>query len=289
MNFDLSALPIVPKIMVIIGIALAVHLFVIVVRHLVGVMLSSQKTKRYRKLQSISTIATSTLMFALYFLTIGFILREFGVSLSAYLASASVIGLAIGFGSQGVVQDVVSGLTFIFSDLVDVGDLVKVSGETGVVRAITMRFIQLENSYGAKVFIPNRTVSTLVNYPKGYIRSIADVTLTGPEKQRKKMHEAALIAMQNTYEQYPGILMRAPSEVGRVKLKSGKEILRMKFRIWPDRTDPIEKFFKEEVTAELTKLDANYKGWMISISYEAEQRITPAKRLLWGWGQNAKA
>ena len=282
-NFDISTLPMFSKILVFIGIALAVHLCVILARHFVGVFLSTKKAARYRKLQSLSTLATSTIVFVLYFLAIGFILREFGVSLSAYLASASVIGLAIGFGSQGVVQDVVSGLTFIFSDLIDVGDLVKIGGETGVVRAITMRFVELENSYGAKVFIPNRTVSTLVNYPKGYIRSIADVTLVGAEKQRKKMHEAATIAMQNTYEQYPGLLMRAPSDEGRKKLKSGKEVLRLKFRIWPDRTDPIEKFFKEELAAELTKLESTYKPWMISISYEAEQRITPAKRLLW-WG-----
>jgi small-conductance mechanosensitive channel len=58
------------------------------------------------------------------FFAVGFILREFGVSLTAYLAAASVVGLAIGFGSQSVIQDVIAGLTFIFSKLIDVGDLV---------------------------------------------------------------------------------------------------------------------------------------------------------------------
>ena len=284
-KFDFSALATTPRIFIFIGLALGVHLCVLLLKNIVGVILSSQRTKKYRKVQSISTIATSTVVFVLYFLALGFILREFGVSLSTYLASASVIGLAIGFGSQGLVQDVVSGLTFVFSDIIDVGDLVKIGGETGVVRSISMRFIELENSYGARVFIPNRTVSTLINYPKGYIRCIVDVTLSGAEKQRKAMHKAALTSMENTYEQYPGILMREPSDVGRTKLKSGKEILRLKFRIWPDRTDPVEKAFKEELNAALTKLDGDYKPWMISVSYEAEKRITPAKRLLWGWKQ----
>lgn len=116
------------------------HLIVIMVRQLARRVLSSERGRRHQKLRSIGTLTTSAPVFTLYFLAIGLILREFGVSLTAYLASASVVGLAIGFGSQGVVQDVVTGLTFIFSDLVDVDDLVEISGQTGIVKAITMRF-----------------------------------------------------------------------------------------------------------------------------------------------------
>src|SRR5687767_4431636 len=90
---------------------------------------------------------------------------------------ASVLGLAIGFGSQGLVQDVVTGLTLIFSDLIDVGDLVEVSGQTGVVRGVTMRFVELENALGGTVFVPNRTISSVINYPRGYVRCFVDVTL----------------------------------------------------------------------------------------------------------------
>ena len=117
------------------------------------------------------------------------------MSLTAYLASASVAGLAIGFGSQGVVQDVVTGLTFIFSDLVDVGDLVEVSGQTGIVRAITMRFVELENALGASVFIPNRTINNVINYPRGYVRCLVDVTLTGDADTKNRIEETALTLM----------------------------------------------------------------------------------------------
>ena len=140
------------RVLVFIGIALVTHLVVIAVRFLASYILASKPSKQYQKLRSLFTLATSGTIFALYFFTFGLILQEFGVSLSAYLASATVVGLAIGFGLQGVVQDVVTGLTFIFSDLVDVGDLVEISGQTGVVQAITMRFVQLENAMGATVF-----------------------------------------------------------------------------------------------------------------------------------------
>ncbi len=62
------------------------------------------------------------------------------LSLKTYLASASIMGLAIGFGSQGLVQDVVTGVTLVFSDLIDVGEMVEISGQTGIVRSIGMRF-----------------------------------------------------------------------------------------------------------------------------------------------------
>jgi small conductance mechanosensitive channel len=70
----------------------------------------------FAKVRKISSLLTSIVIFLLYFTAVGLVLREFGVSLTAYLASASVLGLAIGFGSQGLVQDVVTGLTLIFSD-----------------------------------------------------------------------------------------------------------------------------------------------------------------------------
>jgi small-conductance mechanosensitive channel len=151
------------RVAVIASLVVAVHMLVLLIRRASRTLLHTDRVRRYRKLRSVATLATSIMMFLLYFVMVGLILREFGVSLTAYLASASVIGLAIGFGSQGVVQDVVTGLTFVFSDLVDVGDLVEISGQTGIVRGISMRFIELQNALGASVFIPNRTINNVIN------------------------------------------------------------------------------------------------------------------------------
>lgn len=260
------------KLAVFAGVAIFVHLIVLLVRRIVAHFLGSQAVRRYQKLRSIMTLATSAIIFSLYFFIIGLVLKEFGVSLTAYLASASVIGLAIGFGSQGVVQDVVTGLTFIFSDLVDVGDLVEISGQTGIVQAITMRFVELENALGAVVFIPNRTINNVINYPRGYVRCIVDVTLRGDANARQAAERTALRLMQNIHEQFPGILITQPSSEGRLTFKSGKEILRIKFRIWPNRGQPIETNFCQELIAELKVNDPDYLPWMIAISYEVEKK-----------------
>jgi small conductance mechanosensitive channel len=269
------------------GLAIATHLLVIVVRQFANHVLLNQPARRHQKLRSIATLGTSAVVFTLYFLAIGLILREFGVSLTAYLASASVVGLAIGFGSQGIVQDVVTGLTFIFSDLVDVGDLVEVSGQTGIVKAITMRFVELENAMGALVFIPNRTISNVTNYPRGYIRCIVDITLRGDEASRKAIEATAVRLMNLVGQQFPGILMSEPSSEGRIKFDAGKEILRIKFRIWPNREQPIEKTYFQELVAEITQLDPDYRPWMVAISYEVERRSarpTPS----WIWRRDVK-
>ncbi|WP_460226568.1 mechanosensitive ion channel family protein [Aurantivibrio infirmus] len=260
------------RLLVFVCLAVLTHVVVILVRFTMHRFLMSKPARSYQKSKSVATLASSGLVFSLYFFCVGFILREFGVSLTAYLASASIVGLAIGFGLQGVVQDVVTGLTFIFSDLVDVGDLVEISGQTGIVRAITMRFVELENALGAKVYIPNRTINNVINYPRGYVRCIVDVTLLGDEEAQNKAEAKALILMQSSYEQFPGIQITPPSNEGRVRFSSGRQILRIKFRIWPNRGQPIETTFVNELTAQMKKIDAEYQNWMIAIGYEVEDK-----------------
>jgi small conductance mechanosensitive channel len=264
------------------GLAVVTHLLVMLVRQVVGHAFSGEQVRRHQKLRSIATLATSAVVFTLYFLAIGLILREFGVSLTAYLASASVVGLAIGFGSQGIVQDVVTGLTFIFSDLIDVGDLVEASGQTGIVKAITMRFVELENAMGAIVFIPNRTINNVINYPRGYIRCIVDITLFGEDATRDAIETAALKKMGQIQQQFPGICITVPSSEGRIKFDSGKEILRLKFRIWPTREKPIEMTYSQELAAELTAIDPGYQPWMVTIGYEVEKRSARVNES-WRW------
>lgn len=278
----INSLSIVLRLAVFAGVAVATHMVVILIRQSAGRALLSASGRRYQKLRSIATLATSALVFTLYFLALGLIMREFGVSLTAYLASASIIGLAIGFGSQGVVQDVVTGLTFIFSDLVDVGDLVEISGQTGVVKAITMRFVELENAMGAVVFIPNRTISNVINYPRGYVRCVVDIALRGNEARQDAIEKTATRLMAELHKQFPGIFVNLPSNEGRHSFGEVKKVLRLKFRIWPNRQQPIETGFYQELVAELTKSDPDYKPWMVTISYEIEARVErSAESWLW--------
>jgi len=139
-SFLFSGLGTTERIAIVLAIAAAAHLCVRLIRRLTVRLSSTAAVKRWAKLRTLTSLLTSITVFSLYFGALGLVLQEFGVSLTAYLASASIIGLAIGFGSQGLVQDVVTGLTVIFSDLFEVDDLVEISTQTGTVLSIGMRF-----------------------------------------------------------------------------------------------------------------------------------------------------
>jgi small conductance mechanosensitive channel len=214
----------------------------------------------------------------MYFVAVGIVLKEFGISLTAYLASATIIGLAVGFGSQGLVQDVVTGLTVILSDLFDVGDMVEIAGQTGIVQKVGIRFTVLTNFMGAEVFIPNRTIANVVRYERGYVRAIADINLLGDSVIAKQIEDRVCSIVEATYEQFPGILMTPPTIEGRVKTSSGKDFLRVKFRIWPGQGGPLEAGFKREVVESLKGIDPAYSDWMVVLTYEVEKKPVTVQR-----------
>jgi small conductance mechanosensitive channel len=77
-------------------------------------------------------------------------------------------------------------------------------------------------------------------------------------------------AMDSFGEQFPGILIYPPSIEGKQKTVSGKEYLRVKFRIFPGRGVPLESTFKQELLQKFKSIDPSYADWMISVYYEIE-------------------
>ncbi len=248
------------------------HLAVIALRRAGLRFATSHLTSARGKLRTLASLVVSTSVFVMYFVAIGVVLREFGISVTAYLASASIIGLAVGFGSQGLVQDVVTGLTVVFSNLFDVGDMVEIGGQTGIVQELGMRFTVLTNFMGARVYIPNRTIANVVTYPRGYVRALLDVNLPATTEAATLAEEIVRLAIQSAHEQFPGILVTSPSVEGRFRTSSGKEYLRVKFRIWPGQGGPLEARVRPELVQALRALDPAYADWMVGISYEVEQK-----------------
>ncbi len=139
---------------------------------------------------------------------------------------------------------------------------------------------------GATVFIPNRTINNVINYPRGYVRCIVDITLRGDDANRDAIEATALRLMSLVQQQFPGIQMREPSSEGRIKFDAGKEILRIKFRIWPNREKPIETTYYQELISEIKQIIPDYQPWMVAISYEVEKRVVrAAKKWLWQSGR----
>lgn len=106
------------------------------------------------------------------------VLSEVGLDIGALLATAGVAGLAIGFGAQTLVKDVIGGVFLLFDDVIRVGDLVTISGHTGTVESIGVRLIQVRKFDGELVMIPAGEVRTFGNKSIDWARVVVPVGLS---------------------------------------------------------------------------------------------------------------
>jgi small conductance mechanosensitive channel len=103
------------------------------------------------------------------------VLSELGINIAPLLAGAGVVGLAVGFGAQTLVKDVITGIFILAEDTMAVGDVVDIDSRSGVVEAMTIRSIRLRDGAGALHTIPFSAVTTVKNLTKDYANVIFDI------------------------------------------------------------------------------------------------------------------
>jgi small conductance mechanosensitive channel len=135
-------------------------------------------SNRTRTLVSMARNLAVTLLFAVGVVEV---LAELGVNTNALLAGAGVVGLAIGFGSQKLVQDLITGLFILLGDTVRVGDVVDLSGKAGVIEAISMRTITLRDYNGNVHTIPYSSIDVVTNMTKEFSFAVFDVRVAYKE------------------------------------------------------------------------------------------------------------
>ncbi len=270
------------RVLLIIGLALCAHLAIqgvgAISERIIRVTQNHKDRLRFvsqqPKFVTILRLTANTVTWAIYFLAMGLFLEECGVNLTAYLASASVIGLAISFGSQGLVQDMVIGLTLIFSDAMDVDDMVEIVGNAtvvGRVQEIGLRFTKVINLYNQVVFIPNRTVANVSRFPHGGIYAYADVQVPPGADQDKAVTTIKMIAT-GMYEQFGAIIVSTPIiDPLRPAPGGGWDFVRVRFMIWPGQGALIEITFRQHVLRAMKAFDPGYSDWQVPVLYRASK------------------
>ena len=228
--------------------------------------------RRFPKLASVITILVSALTFAIYFIAVGLVLRECKISLTAYLASATVIGLAIGFGLQGFVQDVVIGLTLIFTDALNMEDMVEISGQVGRVERIGLRFTTLINLYGQKIYIPNRNIAMIGRFRDGGIRAYVDVQIPDLPDVQTISREIMNVA-KGMQKQYSVILLKSPTISDLQNASPGSwRFIRIQFRLWPGQQALIETSFKQRVIVLMRSFYPEFADWMVTTTFRTTEK-----------------
>ena len=112
---------------------------------------------------------------AIVVITLMFALSELGIDIAPLLASAGVLGLAIGFGAQKLVQDIITGVFIQFESAINVGDVVTLSGTLGTVERLTIRSVSLRDAQGAYHIIPFSSVDMVTNYMRDFAYFVCDM------------------------------------------------------------------------------------------------------------------
>ncbi len=168
----------VNMIVIVVGSTIVVRVLHLAIKHLqfkIGRRHSKSDLEWQRRATTITGLLESIVTAGVGFVAVMMLLQELSVDIRPILAGAGIAGLAIGFGAQNLVRDVISGFFLILEDQVRVGDLAKINGVGGTVEQINLRTLVLRDGEGAVQVFPNGTISTLANMSKIYAYAVVDV------------------------------------------------------------------------------------------------------------------
>ena len=97
------------------------------------------------------------------------------INIGPILAGAGILGLAVSFGAQSLVKDVINGFFMLVENSISVGDTIEIAGKTGTVERITLRVVRLRDVDGTLHVIPNGQITTVSNQTRGWSRAVVDV------------------------------------------------------------------------------------------------------------------
>jgi moderate conductance mechanosensitive channel len=227
----------VNSIIIVIGATVVIrgaHLAIEHLQYKIGRRQSHDDLEWQRRATTITGILTSLVTISVGFVAMLMLLRELSIDVFPVLTTAGIAGLAVGFGAQNLVRDVISGFFLILEDQVRVGDLVRIATTTGIVEQINLRTIVLRDDEGAVHVFPNGIISTLANLSKHYAYAVIEVRVGYGESIDRVIDIIREVgkALDGDPDWRPFLL--GPLEVAGVdSLANGFALLKVRFKTLP--------------------------------------------------------
>jgi small conductance mechanosensitive channel len=133
--------------------------------------------RRAQRAMTIGSVMKSVITIILIAVFGTMMLSEIGVNIAPIIASAGIIGIALGFGAQSLVRDFLSGIFMIFEDQYGVGDVVDVGEATGTIEAVTLRVTRLRDLNGTVWYVPNGEILRVGNMSQNWSRAVVDISV----------------------------------------------------------------------------------------------------------------
>ena len=207
----------------------------------------SVTTLRERRGQTISQLLRSMGRVVIYAIAILLTFNVF-IDIGPILAGAGILGLAISFGAQSLVKDVISGFFILFENQFAIGDVIEVAGRSGVVEKMTLRVVVLRDGEGVMHVVPNGEIKVVSNKTRGWSRAVVDVGVPYEENVDRALEILRDEAAQFSTDRSWGAQLDGPVEVlGVESLSDSAVVLRTVIRTQPGSQWGVAREFRRRI------------------------------------------
>ena len=201
-----------------------------------------------QRLDTISAAGRKIVSITLYMSAALMILADFGVQVGPLVAGLGIVGVAVGFGAQFMVRDLINGFFLVAEDQFRVGDSVKVVDFSGTVETISLRITRIRSVGGELHSVPNGEIRAVTNYSRHWSRAVVDAGVSRNsdlEKVFEALREAGARARANA--EVADIFLENPEVVGVTELSDGGVRVRIWAKVAPGRQWEVERVIRRAV------------------------------------------
>lgn len=162
---------------IVIGAFIVIRIFKIIIRRSKEKIAAPEKVglERSKRTETLARLLETTAQVVILLAALLMVLKEVGINIGPLLAGAGIVGLAVGFGAQSLVKDVISGFFILLENHMNVGDVVQIAGVAGLVESINLRITVLRDIEGKMYIVPNGEISVVANLTKEWSKAVLDI------------------------------------------------------------------------------------------------------------------
>ncbi|KNY30374.1 mechanosensitive ion channel family protein [Pseudobacteroides cellulosolvens] len=218
-----------------------------------------QKNFKYsiniKRLDTMSTLTRSIFKYLIYTIAVISILTDV-FDIKSVLTAAGIGGLAIGFGAQSLIKDVISGFFIVFENQFEVGDIITIDNLNGTVEHIELRVTRIRNVNGDLYIIPNGEIKKIINHSKGNKTANIDIPISYEADLSKAVDIVNKICEEIVKEF--DVIVEAPKILGVTEFHKDNLVLRVTTKTLPNEHYAVERRFRELVKDEFSKANIEF-------------------------------
>ncbi|SHF32636.1 small conductance mechanosensitive channel [Caldanaerobius fijiensis DSM 17918] len=173
-----------------------------------------------RKIKTMGTLVKNISKYVIYFIFVTIVLSFFNIKIESLLTVAGIGGLAVGFGAQSLVKDVITGFFILFEDQFGVGDYITVDKYSGIVEEVGLRVTKIRDFSGAIHIIPNGQITSVTNHNAGNMRALVEISVAYKEDLDKVQNVLQMVC-DEVREEMSDKIVDGPTVLGVSGIGSG--------------------------------------------------------------------